>query len=61
MSVFRLRPLSVRCLGRSVGLCGACDKAVVGEDRAARIYGSLFHHDCAYHQARGSGRRRAAA
>ena len=68
MSVVRLRPLSVRPLGRSVGRCGACDKAVVGDDRAVRIYGSLFHQDCAYYQedcayyqARGSGSQRAAA
>ena len=49
LSSTRPQPLVVG----QTGSCAACDKPVAKKDRAVRLYGDLFHYDCAFHRARG--------
>ena len=46
----RLGPVSTRWApGRAQGRCAACDALISRKDRVVRMYGEVFHSECAFY------------
>lgn len=56
MALFRLGSASIpRSTAGTSGLCGGCGKPISKRDVTVRLYGELFHRDCALHPVRSAG------
>jgi hypothetical protein len=56
MALIRLGSASIpRSRAGTRGLCGGCGKPISKRDVTVRLYGELFHRDCALHPVRSAG------
>ena len=54
MALVRLRPLSLGSSGRLSNVrCAACRGPVRTVDESVRVYGEVFHRNCAFYTPRG--------